>query len=148
MEAGANPAFSICSNNSIWVCAISISRCFANRSAPSAIATSPLGYVRLHGRNYDSWWRENKYYGERYDYLYSVAELDPWIDRIKTVEHSAKDTYVVTNNHYIGKAVVNAFEISSILKDEALPCRPNWWNVIQNLSRLQEREKCGQNGCY
>ena len=40
------------------------------------------------------------------------------------MEHSAKDTYVVTNNHYVGKAVVNAFEISSILKDEALPMPP------------------------
>ncbi len=97
---------------------------FRKSVAPSAIATSPLGYVRLHGRNYDSWWREQKYYGERYDYLYSVAELAPWLDRIKTVEHLAKDTYVVANNHYLGKAVVNAFEISSILKDEVLPMPP------------------------
>ncbi len=97
---------------------------FGKSVGPSAIATSTLGYVRLHGRNYDSWWRDQKYYGERYDYLYSVAELDPWVDRIKTVEHSVKDTYVVTNNHYIGKAVVNAFEISSILKNEPLPMPP------------------------
>jgi hypothetical protein len=40
------------------------------------------------------------------------------------VEQSAKDTYVVTNNHYIGKGVVNALEISSILKDEPLPMPP------------------------
>jgi len=97
---------------------------FRKSITPSAITTSPLGYIRLHGRNYDSWWRESKYYGERYDYLYSVAELVPWLDRIKTVEHSAKDTYVVTNNHYIGKGIVNAFEISSILKDEPLPMPP------------------------
>jgi uncharacterized protein YecE (DUF72 family) len=97
---------------------------FGKSVGPSAIVTSTLGYVRLHGRNYDSWWRDQKYYGERYDYLYSVAELDPWVDRIKTVEHSVKDTYVVTNNHYIGKAVVNAFEISSILKNEPLPMPP------------------------
>jgi uncharacterized protein YecE (DUF72 family) len=97
---------------------------FRRSITPSAIATSSLGYVRLHGRNYDSWWRESKYNGERYDYLYSVAELNPWVDRIKMVEQSAKDTYVVTNNHYIGKGVVNALEISSILKDEPLPMPP------------------------
>jgi hypothetical protein len=34
------------------------------------------------------------------------------------VEHTAEDTYVVTNNHYLGKAVVNALEISSILKTQ------------------------------
>ncbi len=91
---------------------------FKRSIKPSAIATSTVGYVRLHGRNYQSWFTENKHVGERYDYLYSVNELDPWIDRIKTVEHAAKDTYVVTNNHYLGKAVVNALEISSILKGE------------------------------
>jgi uncharacterized protein YecE (DUF72 family) len=89
---------------------------FKRSVKPSALTTSATGYVRLHGRNYQSWFTENKYMGERYDYLYSVDELEPWLDRIKTVEHAAKDTYVVTNNHYLGKAVVNAVEISSILK--------------------------------
>ena len=49
---------------------------------------------------------------------YSVEELDPWLDRIKTIERAAKDTYVVTNNHYLGKGIVNAFEILAILKDQ------------------------------
>jgi uncharacterized protein YecE (DUF72 family) len=83
---------------------------------PSAISTSTTGYVRLHGRNYKSWFTENRFAGERYDYLYRPEELDPWVARIKAVEESADDTYVVTNNHYLGKAVVNATEISSILK--------------------------------
>ncbi len=89
---------------------------FKRSVKPSALTTSATGYIRLHGRNYQSWFTENKYVGERYDYLYSVNELEPWLDRIKTVEHVAKDTYVVTNNHYLGKAAVNAVEISSILK--------------------------------
>lgn len=83
--------------------------------APSAVTTSPVGYIRLHGRNYKSWWTENQNTGERYNYLYSVAELDPWIDRIRAVSEMTRETYVVTNNHYLGKAVVNATEISSIL---------------------------------
>ncbi len=89
---------------------------FKRSVKPSALTTSATGYIRLHGRNYQSWFTENKHVGERYDYLYSVNELEPWLDRIKTVQHTAKDTYVVTNNHYVGKAVVNAVEISSILK--------------------------------
>ena len=91
---------------------------FKRSIKPSALATSAIGYVRLHGRNYQSWFTENKHVGERYDYLYSVEELEPWLDRIKTVERAAKDTYIVTNNHYLGKAVVNAIEISSILKSK------------------------------
>lgn len=89
---------------------------FKRSVKPSALTTSATGYIRLHGRNYQSWFTENKHVGERYDYLYSASELEPWLDRIKTVEHAANDTYVVTNNHYLGKAVVNALEISSILK--------------------------------
>lgn len=89
---------------------------FKRSMKPSAIATSRVGYVRLHGRNYRSWFTENRHTGERYDYLYSAAELDPWLDRIKAVEHAAQETYVVTNNHYLGKAVVNALEICAILE--------------------------------
>jgi uncharacterized protein YecE (DUF72 family) len=114
---------------------------FRKSVGPSAIATSTLGYIRLHGRNYDSWWRENKYHGERYDYLYSIAELAPWLDRIKTVEHAVKDTYVVTNNHYIGKAVVNAFEISSILKDEPLPMPPELVERYPELRPFEKKER-------
>jgi len=91
---------------------------FKRSIKPSAVTTSAVGYIRLHGRNYQSWFTENKFPGERYDYLYSFDELDPWLDRVKTVETAARDTYVVTNNHYLGKAVVNALEISSILKGE------------------------------
>ena len=89
---------------------------FGKSVKPSGIATTATGYIRLHGRNYKSWFTENKYVGERYDYLYSPSELDPWIDRIKAVDYATTDTYVVTNNHYLGKAVVNATEISSVLK--------------------------------
>jgi uncharacterized protein YecE (DUF72 family) len=94
---------------------------FKKSVAPSALTTSAVGYVRLHGRNYQSWFRENKYVGERYDYLYSVDELEPWLDRIKAVAHTAPNTYVVTNNHYLGKAVVNAVEIASILRGGPVP---------------------------
>jgi uncharacterized protein YecE (DUF72 family) len=93
---------------------------FKRSVAPSALATSAVGYIRLHGRNYQGWFRENKFVGERYDYLYSISELEPWLDRIKTVAHAAPDTYVVTNNHYLGKGVVNALEISSILNGGAV----------------------------
>lgn len=89
---------------------------FHSSIAPAAVSTSSVGYIRLHGRNYRSWWTENQNTGERYNYLYTVQELDPWIDRIHAVAETTQDTYVVTNNHYLGKAVVNATEISSILK--------------------------------
>lgn len=85
---------------------------------PSAEATSPVGYVRLHGRRYDTWFSDNPATPahERYNYLYSADELDPWVARIRSVGEHTRDTFVVTNNHYQGKAVVNALQLISILK--------------------------------
>jgi uncharacterized protein YecE (DUF72 family) len=108
---------------------------FKTSIKPSAVATSSIGYVRLHGRNYQSWFTENRHVGERYDYLYSVAELDPWLDRVKAVEHATKDIYVVTNNHFLGKAVVNALEISSILRGQPVPVPPS---ILAHYPELQE----------
>ena len=87
---------------------------------PASAVTARIGYVRLHGRNYKSWFTESKYHGERYDYLYSPEELDPWADRIRAVHQAAQETYVVTNNHYLGKAVANALELTSILEGRAV----------------------------
>ncbi len=85
---------------------------------PSAEATSPVGYVRLHGRRYDTWFSDNPSTPahERYNYLYSPEELDPWVARIRTVSKHTRSTFVVTNNHFQGKAVVNALQLLSILK--------------------------------
>lgn len=90
---------------------------FSRSIKPSALTTSPLGYVRLHGRNYQSWFRDKAPRDERYNYLYSVDELDPWIARIKEVAKQTKEAYVITNNHFLGKAVVNALEIMSTLEE-------------------------------
>ncbi len=73
--------------------------------------TSPLGYARLHGRNSDAWFAEGRPSYERYNYLYAPEELDPWVARIRSIGLRAQATYAVTNNHFQGKAVANAFEI-------------------------------------
>jgi uncharacterized protein YecE (DUF72 family) len=94
---------------------------FANSIKPSAEVTSPIGYIRLHGRNYQNWFREEADVLERYDYLYSRDELDPWVDRIKEVAQKAKQTFVITNNHARGQSLVNAFEILAELEEERVP---------------------------
>jgi uncharacterized protein YecE (DUF72 family) len=85
--------------------------------APSADTTAPVGYVRLHGRRYDTWFTDDAEVPqhERYNYLYSADELRPWADRVKRVAEDASDIYVVTNNHYQGKAAVNALELIAML---------------------------------
>jgi uncharacterized protein YecE (DUF72 family) len=85
---------------------------------PSEESTSSIGYVRLHGRRYDTWFSDDPEVPahERYNYLYSARELAPWADRIKSVAEQTRATFVITNNHYLGKAVVNALELISMLK--------------------------------
>lgn len=85
---------------------------------PSADVTSQVGYVRLHGRRYDMWFDDNPETPshERYNYLYSTEELTPWTKGIRSIDERTEETYVITNNHYLGKAVVNALQLISILK--------------------------------
>jgi uncharacterized protein YecE (DUF72 family) len=85
---------------------------------PSAETTGSLGYVRLHGRRYDTWFTDDAAVPshERYNYLYSTEELAPWAKRVHKVAEQSRDVFVITNNHYQGKAVVNALQLISILK--------------------------------
>lgn len=94
---------------------------FKKSIRPAALTTSPVGYVRLHGRNYQNWFREKAPRDERYNYLYSLDELDPWLVRIKQVAKNTRETYVITNNHFRGQAVVNAVEIKAALEEKPVP---------------------------
>jgi uncharacterized protein YecE (DUF72 family) len=88
---------------------------FRNSLPPSARATSGVGYVRVHGRNYKDWFRKTAGRDERYDYLYSPAELKPWAERTRALsqEPSVTDVYVVNNNHFAGQAVTNALMLEA-----------------------------------
>jgi uncharacterized protein YecE (DUF72 family) len=90
---------------------------FHDSVKPSDAMTGPLAYARLHGRNYEKWFAHGETW-ERYNYLYSKEELSPWVDRIQTMA-SAKETYVVTNNHFRGQAIVNAVELEESLGMDA-----------------------------
>lgn len=84
---------------------------FHDSLTPTDKTTSRVGYIRLHGRNHDDWFREDAGRNDRYDYLYSEDELKPWVEKIERIRQAADEIYVITNNHYRGQAVVNAFEL-------------------------------------
>jgi len=108
---------------------------FHNSIKPAAEVTSEIGYVRLHGRNYQNWFREEANVLERYDYLYSPEELEPWVTRIKEVAAKAKQTFVITNNHARGQSLANAFEILAQLEEERVPGPAK---LIETYPRLAE----------
>jgi uncharacterized protein YecE (DUF72 family) len=88
--------------------------------APNDRVTAPVGYVRLHGRNYEHWFTSSERPEERYNYLYSLAELKPWAERIKSIAQRTDTTYVITNNHYQGKAIANALQLVSLIRNHAV----------------------------
>jgi uncharacterized protein YecE (DUF72 family) len=97
---------------------------FKSSIKPSATVTSSVGYIRVHGRNYRDWFRKNAGVEARYDYLYSKKELEPWAERITEIDSSTADTYVVTNNHYKGKAVTNAAMLKALVEKKPAPVPP------------------------
>lgn len=88
---------------------------FKRSLKPSECSTSSVAYVRLHGRNYANWFTSNSRSSARYDYLYSMDELEPWVGRIRKIAEGSDVTYVIANNHFQGKAVANALELTGLL---------------------------------
>lgn len=113
---------------------------FSKSIRPAALTTSPVGYVRLHGRNYQNWFREKAPRDERYNYLYSFDELDPWLKRIKEVAKQTRETYVITNNHFRGQAVVNAIEIEAALKEQRVPAPKPLFGIYPRLKESATAE--------
>lgn len=79
-------------------------------------------YLRFHGRNCDIWYgkekKEDDFRLNRYDYLYSEKEIEPWVARIKDEELKAEKVRVYFNNHARSKSAKNAFQLMDML---ALP---------------------------
>lgn len=88
---------------------------------PTEFVTSPLVYVRLHGRNPRDWTQEFGHPEKpvaRHDYLYAADELVEWRDRIERMHPFAASTFVFANNDVGGKAVVNGIQLAELLGDD------------------------------
>jgi uncharacterized protein YecE (DUF72 family) len=104
---------------------------------PTRLLTARRAYVRLHGRNRETWFAmtgtgaEAPPPGEpprgaagtaardaRYDYLYTPAELRPWVETLRELDSRAEVTHLIANNHFRGKAVVNALMIKAMIEAE------------------------------
>ena len=86
---------------------------FSDSVEPAATVTGPVSYVRLHGRNYEKWFAHEESW-ERYNYLYTAKELEPWVGRIREMA-AQRETYVITNNHFRGQAILNAGDLKEAL---------------------------------
>jgi uncharacterized protein YecE (DUF72 family) len=61
--------------------------------------TSGTAYVRFHGRNRETWFKRTGSAAERFDYLYSRAELRAWAATLRELEERATVVYAMFNNN-------------------------------------------------
>lgn len=73
-------------------------------------------YLRLHGRNAEQWWKHAKS-EDRYNYLYSEAELTPIAEAVRKAKAIVKKQYVYLNNHFAAKAVADAAVLRHMLDE-------------------------------
>jgi uncharacterized protein YecE (DUF72 family) len=68
--------------------------------APTVIAqTSDTAYIRFHGRNTATWNRRGGSASERFDYLYSRAELEEWVQPLRELAGEAREVSAMFNNN-------------------------------------------------
>ena len=103
----------------------------AKNVAPTVLAlTSPTLYVRLHGRNAETWNKRGGSASERFDYLYSTEELEEWVDPLRELGGQAEQAYAFFNNNAtspdgrggrMAQAAANAKELQRLLQSANVP---------------------------
>ena len=72
------------------------------------------GYLRFHGRNDEKWYGTNS--RDRYDYLYSEAQLKPYVPILRQMMEKTKFVQVYFNNHAKGQATINARKMQLLME--------------------------------
>jgi uncharacterized protein YecE (DUF72 family) len=91
--------------------------------------TTPLLYVRLHGRNAETWNVRGGSASERFDYLYSEEELSEWAEPLEELSQKAAEAYVLFNNNNrsrvggreVAQAPTNAEMLRDVLAERKVP---------------------------
>lgn len=103
----------------------------------TAHSTAPVAYVRLHGRNYKEWFQADNR-DDRYNYLYTPEQLEPWKEKIERLGEKSQKTFAITNNHYKGKAAVNALELKHMLSGKKVKAPAT---LVEHYPELREISK-------
>ncbi len=107
---------------------------------PGARVTGPVGYFRLHGQNREAWFSKGATRDEKYDYLYSAEELARFVPLVRALLEKTPQTYVVANNHFLGKAPANALELKHLLSGGPVEVPPALLQAYPRLSAVAGEE--------
>jgi len=106
-----------------WLCDRGVGWCAVDqpRVGNSTLPTVPrvigdVGYLRLHGRNVANWFRSDAGRDARYDYLYSEEQIRELLAPVRQMADQVAHLFVVQNNHFRGKALVNTLQMKAMLE--------------------------------
>mgnify|MGYP001252431507 CR=1 FL=1 len=77
-------------------------------------ASDALAYLRLHGRNGETW-TKGRSVAERFDWVYSEAEMGEWLDPVLDMAERAQEVAVVFNNNARDYALRNAQQFRELI---------------------------------
>ena len=95
------------------------------------VTTADHSFIRFHGRNTT----QGHYW---YNYLYTEEELRPWIEKVEQVKKETKILRVYFNNHYGGKAVVNALQFKEMTSG-GMPLSENERKALEHAQAYLDR---------
>jgi uncharacterized protein YecE (DUF72 family) len=103
----------------------------AKNVPPTVLAvTSPMTYVRFHGRNAGTWNVRGRSAAERFDYLYSDEELREWVQPLQELAGQTEQAFALFNNNnrspsgdggFVAQAPTNAFMLRKLLAEAEVP---------------------------
>ncbi len=107
-----------------------------NHPPPWHEPTGAIGYLRLHGRNSQEWFRGDAERDDKYDYLYTSRELDELAHKARRIASVHDETAVITNNHFSGQAVANAIDLMFLLQGRPIAAPSE---IVESFPHLRER---------
>jgi uncharacterized protein YecE (DUF72 family) len=83
-----------------------------------AVTSHDLALIRFHGRRVETWEASGIPVVERFRYLYSEAEMQEWVPRIREAAEEARELHILMNNCYANYGSTNARELAAMLAIE------------------------------
>ena len=81
-----------------------------------AVTNPALGYMRLHGRNTETWYSNVENTGQRFNYKYSGDELVQLAGVARDLSREATNVHVIFNNNMASYGTDNARALMHILE--------------------------------
>jgi len=88
----------------------------ANVPLTLVAATTPLAYVRFHGRNAATWNARGGGAAQRFDHLYDAGELAEWVEPLRELAGVSQSAYALFNNNNVSDGLAQAPAGAAVLQ--------------------------------